>query len=236
MKQILNNDMTYLITAARQWHARLTQAAGLQNVEVLWSDNVYEAMAIAVTARQRQQRLTALLVIDTMSNDEMAIFTRLRELGNVKSVALAVQDNPEKIDQARKLGADHAQTITHTDSGMNMIDLKRLFAKTDPTERAEQNPEPVDPARRTAMNNKPLPPERPAKPENQTKTSSLTPPDRPTPGRQPASRPMPAQKPEHYKAETTPEAQKQPRTDKKYQKKTISPPVLTPEELDALLG
>lgn len=221
-----SQNQQHLIVANRQWQARLARYVGVYAEDVLWFDNVYEAVARVVSDNGRMQALTVWVVVDILMHHELGIFTTLKKLGRFRTVAVAIQDNPEKLEEARALGAD------------DVVVLEDAEAQPAPETKQEAQPKPEAPTSEWVPLAGGAAPEKKVS-EAQAGAAPASQPEPQTAGHSPTPCPRTGREKESVKETITikPEAKKsesEPAPTRT--RRRIPQPVLTKEELDALLG
>ena len=105
--------------ATENWRERILAALGKERIStnsgksqgVIWCDNVYDGVARAVELKRSQSNGVVLIMIDCLSAEEMRVFQTLKQIERIKSVGLSMVSNRGKMDRAKLLGADEVFTI-----------------------------------------------------------------------------------------------------------------------------
>ena len=101
-----------LVIATDNWRGRIAQGLGCGEEDIEWCAEVYEATAI-VTERVKEDGSTLVIImIDSISNEELDIFGTLSRIDNVKTVAISVVNNKQKTNLAKQKGANEVLLLS----------------------------------------------------------------------------------------------------------------------------
>ena len=107
MKQFLETKNNYLIgVATDNWRERIERGLPRYVEDIYWYDNVYEATAAAVNLSQKNRPILLVVMIDCLSREEMGVFAALAGMDEVRTAAVSGTGNQLKMRQAESLGAD----------------------------------------------------------------------------------------------------------------------------------
>ncbi len=107
MKQVLETENSYLIgVATDNWRERIECGLPRDVEDIYWYDNVYEATAAAVNLSQKNKPIRLMVMIDCLSHEEMDVFATLAGMDKVQTTAVSGTGNKLKMRQAESLGAD----------------------------------------------------------------------------------------------------------------------------------
>ena len=101
------NEYNYLIgVATDNWRERIESGLSRDVEDIYWYDNVYEATAAAVNLSQKNRPILLVVMIDCLSREEMGVFATLAGIEKVQTTAVSGTGNQLKMRQAETLGAD----------------------------------------------------------------------------------------------------------------------------------
>jgi hypothetical protein len=101
------NECDYLIgVATDNWRERIECGLPRDIEDIYWYDNVYEATAAAVNLSQKNKPILLVVMIDCLSHEEMGVFATLAGMDKVWTAAVSGTGNRLKMRQAEALGAD----------------------------------------------------------------------------------------------------------------------------------
>ena len=168
-----------LIVATDNWRDRIIKELSAHDCKMLWSANVYEAAALAVTNKSSNGSiLTLLVMIDYLTPDEMRIFRCLNEKIAVRTIAVSAAANTNKIAQAKSQGAHDVvlmSDLSHVTDFKPETPINELHEpKSPPLEQARQSSESVITDQAADVQSK-----TPPRPERKPPVKEKTPP-RPT--------------------------------------------------------
>ena len=107
MKQFLETKNNYLIgVATDNWRERIECGLPRDVEDIYWYDNVYEATAAAVNLSQKNKPILLMVMIDCLSHEEMGVFATLAGMDKVWTAAVSGTGDQLKMRQAESRGAD----------------------------------------------------------------------------------------------------------------------------------
>ena len=102
-----------IIVAPAGWASRVDEILGdslncdpTEATRITRHDNVYQAAAAALLARRRGQRVTLAVMVDYLAPPEMEVFGAFAHEPSVTTIAFSACDRRKKLVHARLLGAD----------------------------------------------------------------------------------------------------------------------------------
>ncbi len=216
MERFSETENNYLIgVATDNWRERIERALPRYVGHIYWYGNVYEATAAVVNLGLKDRPILLVVMIDCLSPEEMGVFATLAGMDNVRTAAVSGAGNKLKMRQAESLGADEIVLLSGI-SPLGMLE-KSLNAEAEPpvieTEPLSTETEPLD------TGNEPL----------DTGNEPLDTGNKPS---------VTDSLPKNIEEQTPlkPAVPSRPRRKPPVMEREEIQPLLTPEELDALLG
>ena len=124
-----------LIVAEKRLQGQIASALCLTDSDVVvWSGNVYDALAKIVQLGQKNLPPTVYVAIDYLTADQMRFFACLKRIGDIKTVGLTSCAGRAVADRAKNLGADQILTLNGRAGQTQTDDVPEMRQATEPDE------------------------------------------------------------------------------------------------------
>ena len=225
------NGCDYLIgVATDNWRERIECGLPRDVKDIYWYDNVYEATAAAVNLCQKNRPILLMVMIDCLSPDEMGVFATLAGMDEVWTAAVSGTGNQLKMRQAEALGADKIVLLSELSQSDAVEKSSDAEAESPVT---ENEPLVTDGLPKKIVQEHPSEIQKGATLPSVTETEPLDSKTEPLVADGPPKNIVQEHPSEIQKGATQPS---KPRRKPPAIEREENQPLLTPEELDALLG
>jgi len=212
----------WVFVAVGNIRQRIIQNLPPAHPDIYWCANVYQALARALNLRRQNENAIFCIVIDCLSPDEMQIFPSLSPMEHITTIALSVMPIQAKMKLAKLLGAHQTTTLNNLTSALIAQPKPTINTKSD-FPLTEKNSEIDNLLENTLadITKKALEPKNHSQPIPQPPTESTASPPPPEP--QKKAEPIAIRESKVTRRPPQPENENH-------------QPLLTQEEIDALLG
>ncbi|GEM_PF-1663079 len=108
-----------LVAATDNWRERIANELAIDVEEIRWCPDVYDLVATAAEMERQHHPTLAIVMIDHLPAREMQVFGCLSRMTCITSAAVSAMGNPAKMSQARTHGAD--ESLTLADAGPKLL-------------------------------------------------------------------------------------------------------------------